>query len=157
MFVAGKGKKAEKEKKVKTERAGTRRLGVSGKLILNMAIPTGVILTLLTIILVAVTTTTIHGLKNKDIETQLEDVSEQVEQYFEPYFVSEAFISGQTSVKQILGEMQREPSTYRFETSEYYREALKDLEQAASISGDAVQGVWLAGVKTASTCSPTAT
>lgn len=108
MFVAGKGKKAEKEKKekkVKTERAGTRRLGVSGKLILNMAIPTGVILTLLTIILVAVTTTTIHGLKNKDIESQLADVSEQVEQYFEPYFLSEAFVSGQTSVKQILGEM----------------------------------------------------
>ena len=147
MFVAGKGKKAEKEKKVKTERAGTRRLGVSGKLILNMAIPTGVILTLLTIVLVMVTTATIHGLKNKDIETQLEDVSEQVEQYFEPYFVSEAFISGQTSVKQILGEMQREPSTYRFETSEYYQEALKDLERAASISGDAVEGVWLAGVK----------
>ena len=83
MLIAGKGKKAEKEKKVKTERAGTRRLGVSGKLILNMAIPTGVILTLLTIVLVMVTTTTIHGLKNKDIETQLEDVSEQVEQYFE--------------------------------------------------------------------------
>ena len=97
MFVAGKGKKAEKEKKVKTERAGTRRLGVSGKLILNMAIPTGVILTLLTIVLVMVTTTTIHGLKYKDIETQ--------------------------------------------------REALKDLERAASISGDAVEGVWLAGVK----------
>ncbi len=150
MLIAGKGKKvgkAEKAEKAAKQTSGTRRLGVSGKLILNMAIPTGVILTLLTIVLVMVTTTTIHGLKNKDIETQLEDVSEQVEQYFEPYFVSEAFISGQTSVKQILGEMQREPSSYRFETSEYYREALKDLERAASISGDAVEGVWLAGVK----------
>ncbi len=105
MLIVGKGKKAEKEEKVKTEKTGTRRLGVSGKLILNMAIPTGIILTLLTIILVVVTTNTIHGLKNKDIETQLEDVSEQVQQYFEPYFLSEAFIKDRTSVKQILGEM----------------------------------------------------
>ena len=150
MLIGGKEKKPGKEKKERADqpkKKGTRRLGVSGKLIVNMAIPTAVILLLLTVVLVNVTTRTIHNLKDTDIKNQLDDVTEQVTQYFQPYFLSEEFLCDRTSVKQILAEMQREPSSYRFETSEYYQRTLQDLKHAASISGDAVQGVWLAGVK----------
>lgn len=50
-------------------------------------------------------------------------------------------------MKQILAEMEQGASTYRFETSVLYQQALRDLQQAESVGGDAVQSVWLGGVK----------
>ena len=119
------------------------RLGVSGKMILNTAIPTAIILVILAAIVTVTVVNTIYNLKNEDIENQMESVANQVEQYFEPYFVSEGFVSDRTSVKQILAEMQQEPSTYRFETSTLYQQTLRDLQYADSISGEAVQSLSL--------------
>lgn len=123
------------------------RLGVSGKMILNTAIPTAVILILLASIVTVAVVNTIYGLKNEDIENQMEAVSNQVTQYFEPFFVSEEFVSDRTSVKQIFNEMEKASPSYRFETSDLYQQTLRDLQYAAAISGDAVQSVWIAGVK----------
>lgn len=125
----------------------TFRLGVSGKMILNIAIPTAIILIILATIVTIAVVNTIYSLKNKDIENQMEAVSNQVTQYFEPYFVSEKFVGTQDSVKQILAEMEKEPPSYRFEKSTHYQNVLNDLQYAASISGEAIQSVWLAGVK----------
>lgn len=122
------------------------RLGISGKMILNTAIPTAIILILLAVIVTFAVVNTIYGLKNKDIENQMEAVSNQVTQYFEPYFVSEEFVSDKTSVKEILAEMEKEKSTYRFETSDLYQQTLRDLQYADSVGGESVQSVWLAGI-----------
>ena len=68
------------------------RLGVSGKMILNFAVPTATILILLAVIITVTVVNTVWGLKNEDIENQMQAVSNQVTQYFEPYFSNEQFI-----------------------------------------------------------------
>lgn len=81
------------------------RLGVSGKMILNVALPTAIILFALAAIITVAVVNTVLGLKNTDIENQMEAVSNQVTQYFNPFFVNEEFVSDRTSVKQIMAEM----------------------------------------------------
>ncbi len=43
--------------------------------------------------------------------------------------------------------MENEPATYRFDTSEGYQQAMEQLQYADTVGGDAVLGVWIAGVK----------
>lgn len=123
------------------------RLGVSGKMILNTAIPTAIILIILAIIITATVVNTICTLQNQDIENQMDSVSSQVTQYFEPFFVSEKFVSDRSSVRQIMTQMEQSPATYRFEASPLYQQTLRDLQYADSVGGETVQSVWLAGVK----------
>ena len=132
-----------------SERGAQRRnyrLGVSGKMILNVAVPTTVILLLLAVIVTVSVINTVWGLKNKDIENQMEAVSNQVTQYFEPYFVSGEFVADRTSVKEIFAEMERSPATYQFEKSDLFQSVMRDLQYADTVGGEAVQSVWIAGV-----------
>ena len=123
------------------------RLGVSGKMILNIAIPIAIILIILAIIITSMVVNTIRALQNKDIESQMDAVSSQVTQYFDPFFVSGQFISDRPSVRQIMAQMEQSPATYRFEMSPLYQQVLRDLQYADTVGGETVQGVWLAGVK----------
>lgn len=123
------------------------RLGVSGKMILNIAIPIAIILIILAIIITSMVVNTIRALQNKDIESQMDAVSSQVTQYFDPFFVSGQFISDRPSVQQIMAQMEQSPATYRFEMSPLYQQVLRDLQYADTVGGETVQGVWLAGVK----------
>ena len=132
-----------------SERGAQRRnyrLGVSGKMILNVAVPTAVILLLLAVIVTVSVINTVWGLKNTDIENQMEAVSNQVTQYFDPYFVSAEFVADRTSVKEIFAEMERSPATYKFEESDLFQSVMRDLQYAGTASGEAVQSVWIAGV-----------
>ncbi len=61
-------------------------------MILNFAVPTATILILLAVIITVTVVNTVWGLKNEDIENQMQAVSNQVTQYFEPYFSNEQFI-----------------------------------------------------------------
>ena len=124
-----------------------RRLGVSGKMILNVAAPTAAILLILAVIVTVTVVNTVWGLKDEDIHNQMEAVSSQVTEYFEPYFVSEQFISDRNSVKNILAEMEQGQSSYRFEASTLYQQTMRDLQYAHTVGGDAVQSVWLAGIQ----------
>ena len=121
-------------------------MGVSGKMILNVAVPTAVILLLLAVIVTVSVINTVWGLKNTDIENQMEAVSNQVTQYFDPYFVSAEFVADRTSVKEIFAEMERSPATYKFEESDLFQSVMRDLQYAGTASGEAVQSVWIAGV-----------
>ena len=123
------------------------RLGVSGKMILNIAIPIAIILIILAIIITSMVVNTIRALQNKDIKSQMDAVSSQVTQYFDPFFVSGQFISDRPSVRQIMAQMEQSPATYRFEMSPLYQQVLRDLQYADTVGGETVQGVWLAGVK----------
>lgn len=127
--------------------SGKFRLGVSGKMILNVAAPTAIVLFGLAVIVTVIVVNTVWSLKDKDIKNQMEAVSNQVVQYFESFFAYEKFIGDYDSVKQLLAEMEQSPPAYRFETSELYQRVLRDLQYADSVGGDTVQGVWLAGVK----------
>ncbi len=123
------------------------RLGVSGKMILNVAVPTAAILLILAIIVTTIVVNTVWGLKNKDMTNQMQTVSTQITQYFEPFFTSQQFVMDYPSIQQLFQEMEQSPATYRFENSPNYPQAVRDLQYADTIGGDAVQGVWIAGIK----------
>ena len=123
------------------------RLGISGKMILNVAVPTVAILLILAMIVTTTVVNTIWGLKNTDMENQMEAVANQVTQYFEPFFVNTEFVSDRASVKNIFAEMEQSPSTYRFETSTLYQQTMRDLQYAENVAGEGVLSVWIAGVK----------
>ncbi len=56
-------------------------------------------------------------------------------------------MSYQNSVQQIFSELEQSPASYRFETSPTFSRLMEDLQYADSTGGDAVQSVWVAGVK----------
>ena len=122
-------------------------MGISGKMILNIALPTATILIILAAIIITTVVNTIYNLKNKDITNQMETVSNRVVQYFEPFFTAEEFIKNNNSIKQLFSELETSTIPYRFENSEFYQQALSDLKYANTISGDGVKGVWIAGIK----------
>lgn len=122
-------------------------MGISGKMILNIALPTATILIILSAIITTTVVNTIYNLKNKDITNQMETVSNRVVQYFEPFFTAEEFIKNNNSIKQLFSELETSTIPYRFENSEFYQQALSDLKYANTISGDGVKGVWIAGIK----------
>ena len=123
------------------------RMGISGKMILNIALPTATILIILAAIITTTVVNTIYNLKNKDITNQMETVSNRVVQYFEPFFTAEEFIKNNNSIKQLFSELETSTIPYRFENSEFYQQAVSDLKYANTISGDGVKGVWIAGIK----------
>lgn len=126
-------------------------MGISGKMILNIALPTATILIILAAIIITTVVNTIYNLKNKDITNQMETVSNRVVQYFEPFFTAEEFIKNNNSIKQLFSELETSTIPYRFENSEFYQQALSDLKYANTISGDGVKGVWIAGIKNSET------
>ena len=123
------------------------RLGVSGKMILNFAVPTALILIILAAVVTVTVVNTVWGFKNTNIADQMQSVSTEVTQYFTSFFTNEQFVMNETSVQQLFAEMERSPANYRFETSPTYQQAMQALQNADSTCGDAVLGVWLAGIK----------
>lgn len=96
-------------------------MGISGKMILNIALPTATILIILAAIIITTVVNTIYNLKNKDITNQMETVSNRVVQYFEPFFTAEEFIKNNNSIKQLFSELETSTIPYRFENSEFYQ------------------------------------
>lgn len=96
-------------------------MGISGKMILNIALPTATILIILAAIITTTVVNTIYNLKNKDITNQMETVSNRVVQYFEPFFTAEEFIKNNNSIKQLFSELETSTIPYRFENSEFYQ------------------------------------
>ena len=113
------------------------RLGVSGKMILNVAVPIAAILLILAIVVTTIVVNTVWGLKNKDMTNQMKTVSTQITQYFEPFFTSQQFVMEYDSIQQLFQEMEQSPATYRFENSAIYPQAVRDLQYVNTIGGDA--------------------
>lgn len=131
----------------KTKEKKEKRLGISGKMMLNTAVPAALLLLVLAVTVTATVVSMTFRLKNEGIENQMEAVVDEITQYFQPFFLSEEFIGDRASVKQLFAEMEREPATYRFEKSKYYQQTLEDLKHADAVSDEAVQEVWIAGLK----------
>lgn len=123
------------------------RLGVGGKLLLNVTVPIIVILFVLAVVITVQVVNTIYHLKDEDITNQIDAVATQIPEYFNKFFISEDYIAERDSIQQILDEMQNSPATYRFEDSALFSRVMQDLQSADEIGGEAVQAVWVGGVK----------
>ena len=123
------------------------RLGVGGKLVLNVVIPIVAILIILASIITVQTVNTTFRLKNTDMLNQINAVSIEISEYFNGFFTSEQYMMDRDSIHQLFEEMETSPKSYHFETSKVYKKAVRDLQYASEVGGDAVQTAWIAGVK----------
>lgn len=123
------------------------RLGVGGKLLTNITLPIILILLILAAVITIQVINVIDGLKNADIKNQIDATSSQVSTYFDTFFTSGEHVGNYDSIEQLFREMENSPASYRFETSTNYPKALRDLQYAKRVGGEAVQAVWIAGIK----------
>ena len=124
-----------------------RRIGVAGKLLLNIIVPVTVILILLGAIVTAMVINALWGVKNRAISNQIKAASTQVTQYFEPYFTGERFVREDNAVKAAFAELARGQSEYRFENSSYYSALIEEMQTAVPTTGEAARNMWIAGVE----------
>ena len=73
---------------------GKCRLGVGGKLFLNVTVPIIVILFALAAVITVQVVNTIYHLKDEDITNQIDAVATQIPEYFNKFFISEGLYCG---------------------------------------------------------------
>lgn len=123
------------------------RLGVNGKLLMGIGVPILVILVVLEIVITSQVTSVTSKIKTENISNQIQAASSQVEEYFQKFIVSGKILANRRTIKTLLEEAEAADSNFRFQTSEEYANVIKDLNQAQSVQGSVVQGVWVTGIK----------
>lgn len=120
------------------------QMGLKGKLLAGVLIPTVVILLLLAIILQNRIGSIVGGMQNNNIGNQAQAAELQVNNYFHTIFLSEEMVRGLDSVDRIFAEASTVGPSFRFQNSENYGKLVKELSQSRQIQGDSVQLIWIA-------------
>ncbi len=123
------------------------RLGVGGKLMLTVTLPIVTILIVLACIVTTQIVKTIFKLKNTDMINQTDAAAVRTSEYFEGFFTSGKYVMDRTSVHQLFDELEVSTESYRFDQSDFYDSAMRDLQYACDVGGDAVHAVWIGGIK----------
>ena len=135
------------KKKNMVKQKGRFRLGVNGKLLMGIGVPILVILVVLENVITSQVTGVTSKIKTENISNQIQAASSQVEEYFQKFIVSGKILANRRTIKTLLEEAEAADSNFRFQTSEEYANVIKDLNQAQSVQGSVVQGVWVTGIK----------
>lgn len=135
------------KRKNMVKQKGQFRLGVNGKLLMGIGVPILVILVVLGIVITSQVTSVTSKIKTENISNQIQAASSQVEEYFQKFIVSGKILANRRTIKTLLEEAEAADSNFRFQTSEEYANVIKDLNQAQSVQGSVVQGVWVTGIK----------
>lgn len=120
------------------------QLGLKGKLLAGILIPTIAIFLLLAGILQSSIGGIVRRLQNTSISNQVHSAEMQVDAYFEKMFLSEQMVVDLESVERILAEQRAVGSAFRFEQAVNLPNLVRDLEHARESQGDSVQLYWLA-------------
>ena len=120
------------------------RMGLKGKLLAGILIPTVVILLLLAIILQNRIGSIVGGMQNNNISSQAQSAGLQVNDYFHAIFLSEEMIRNLDSVERIFTEVGAAGPSFRFQNSVNYGGLVNELSRSRQIQGDSVQLIWIA-------------
>ncbi len=136
-----------RQKNVSEKSKGTFRLGLNGKLVVGIFVPLVAILCVLAIVLTIQVSNVISNVKDDNIENQIVAASVQVNEYFEKFFTIENIIKEQSIIKQMLLESEQGSEDFSFTDSTVYSDILTSLKYYKSTLGNAVQNMWIAGIK----------
>ena len=123
------------------------RLGVVGKLLIGIIIPLIIIQSSLGVVTTIQVNNTVSHVKSDNIYNQINAAANQVQEYFDKFFVAIEFVKGRSSIRDILTETELSTPDFRFENSENFSVVMDVLRAAHKIVGNNVQGVWVSGVK----------
>ena len=128
--------------KINTKR--TKRLGLSGQMLMGIIVPTVVVLLILAMLITNKVFSTVNTLQNSNIDAQIDAASTQIESYLEKDYVTVQFLSDRIAVNQILKEAAAAvKGTTSLKNMPTYAETLSTLKQNQAFAGDNVFTLWL--------------
>ena len=116
------------------------------KLILGIGIPLVLVLAVIGTVLRGQVVSTVDNLKRVEIESQTNTATEQINSFFQPFFVSAAQIADTDAIYQLIEESDSQPAA-RITDSAYFPTAINELMQAKENQNAALLSICVAGTK----------
>ena len=116
------------------------------KMILGIGIPLLLVLSVIGTALCIEITSTVEGLKRAEIQLETKTASEQINTFFQPFFVSAAQIADIDSVYDLIVESNANP-TAKIKDSETFDLVMNELQQAKENQNSALLSICVASTK----------
>ena len=116
------------------------------KMILGIGIPLVLVLSIIGIVLRGQIVSAVEDLKKTEIEAQTKTAREQINAFFQPFFVGAAQIAGNDSVHDLIADSDARPSA-KVQDSANFKAAVDELQEAASHYNSALLSICAAGAK----------
>lgn len=130
-------------KQIKKKKSG---FSIKYKMILGIGIPLVLVLAVIGTVLRGQIVSTVENLKKAEIESQTRTASEQINAFFQPFFVGAAQIADIDSIYDMVAESNLNPSA-SMKDSEYFNTVIKELQEAESNQSSALLSIAVAGTK----------
>lgn len=128
--------------RIKSEK--TKKLGLSGQMLIGMVVPTIIILVILAILITSKVFSTVNTLQKSNIEAQINAATTQIESYFEKDYVTVQFLSDRISVNQIIQEASTAvKGTVSLKNLPSYENVLSTMEKDKAFAGDNIYTLWV--------------
>ena len=116
------------------------------KMILGIGIPLVLVLAVIGAILRGQIVSTVEDLKETEIEAQTTTAREQINAFFQPFFVGAAQIADIDSIYDIVAESNLNPSA-KMKDSQYFNAVMKELKEAEGNQSSALLSIAVSGAK----------
>ncbi|MBR2895194.1 MAG: methyl-accepting chemotaxis protein [Oscillospiraceae bacterium] len=116
------------------------------KMILGIGIPLILVLSVIGTVLRGQIVSTVENLKETEIELQTKTAREEINAFFQPFFVSAAQIADIDSIYDLIVESDSRPSA-KIKSSENFNTAMKELQEAKENQSSALLSICVASTK----------
>ena len=116
------------------------------KMILGIGIPLILVLSVIGIILYGQTVSTVEDLKKSEIELQTKTAREEINGFFQPFFVGAAQVADIDSIYDLIMESNSNPSA-KLKDSELFRTAMAELQESKENFGSALLSASVASTR----------
>ena len=136
----------KREKKAKRVQASGKMRGLRLKMILFITIPLILVLTTLSTVLQMQIRTSINTLRNTEIALHTESAAEQINGFFQPFFVGAAQVADTDAIFNLVAESHADPSA-RIQDSALFQAAVEELKEAQGNQSSALLSICVASTK----------
>ena len=116
------------------------------KMILGIGIPLILVLSIIGTVLRGQIVSTVETLKKVEINSQTQTASEEINAFFQPFFVSAAQIADIDSIYDLVKELDARPSS-KMKSSAHYKAAADELMEAMGNQSSALLSICVVGTK----------
>ena len=130
------------------------KMGVKGKLLSGILIPTVAILLLMAGILQGTIGEIVRRMQDNNISNQVYSATQQVDNYFKSIFSAEELIKQMDSLENMFREIQTAEPDFRLESSQYITPLVYELSRAQEIQNGNVRIYWWQTLESTRSFSP---
>lgn len=134
-------------KKERKREGPSYKMGVKGKLLSGILIPTVAILLLMAGILQGTIGEIVRRMQDNNISNQVYSATQQVDNYFKSIFSAEELIKQMDSLENMFREIRTAEPGFRLESSQYITPLVYELSRAQEIQNGNVRIYWVANFR----------